>query len=388
MKKQNLSAGALTAAALTSALLACSAFAQTTAMPMVTWVAPISAANKPQTEAEAKRGQLLGRDLPAPEILQPMIDAQLPSYQPRRDIQITGTFKGAASDVMVVLAQKWFDKFKTYYPNVNLSIAPPYAGSLGAIELVKGDLDFVFVSRELKPEDISKFKEKFGYPPLSVPISGGSWRHFGALDAVGFFVNKDNPIEQITFKQLDQMYSSTHARGGNAISTWGDLGLTGEWADKPIHLYGIKPWNGFEEFVRQRVLSAGGKRGEWRDGIMFEKLVFPMAKDISNDRFAIGYSGMAYTDAPVKLVPLVEKDGDVPQAPTYENVARATYPLARLTFFNANKTPNKPLPPALEEFLKFVLSKEGQQVVLEHARYLPLRASQAQGARELLGAPQ
>jgi phosphate transport system substrate-binding protein len=388
MKKQNLSAGALTAAALTSALLACSAFAQTTAMPMVTWVAPISAANKPQTEAEAKRGQLLGRDLPAPEILQPMIDAQLPSYQPRRDIQITGTFKGAASDVMVVLAQKWFDKFKTYYPNVNLSIAPPYAGSLGAIELVKGDLDFVFVSRELKPEDISKFKEKFGYPPLSVPISGGSWRHFGALDAVGFFVNKDNPIEQITFKQLDQMYSSTHARGGNAISTWGDLGLTGEWADKPIHLYGIKPWNGFEEFVRQRVLSAGGKRGEWRDGIMFEKLVFPMAKDISNDRFAIGYSGMAYTDAPVKLVPLVEKDGDVPQAPTYENVARATYPLARLTFFNANKTPNKPLPPALEEFLKFVLSKEGQQVVLDHARYLPLRASQAQGARELLGAPQ
>jgi phosphate transport system substrate-binding protein len=388
MKKQNLSAGALTAAALTSALLACSAFAQTTAMPMVTWVAPISAANKPQTEAEAKRGQLLGRDLPAPEILQPMIDAQLPSYQPRRDIQITGTFKGAASDVMVVLAQKWFDKFKTYYPNVNLSIAPPYAGSLGAIELVKGDLDFVFVSRELKPEDISKFKEKFGYAPLSVPISGGSWRHFGALDAVAFFVNKDNPIEQITFKQLDQMYSSTHARGGNAISTWGDLGLTGEWADKPIHLYGIKPWNGFEEFVRQRVLSAGGKRGEWRDGIMFEKLVFPMAKDISNDRFAIGYSGMAYTDAPVKLVPLVEKDGDVPQAPTYENVARATYPLARLTFFNANKTPNKPLPPALEEFLKFVLSKEGQQVVLDHARYLPLRASQAQGARELLGAPQ
>jgi phosphate transport system substrate-binding protein len=113
-----------------------------------------------------------------------------------------------------------------------------------------------------------------------------------------------------------------------------------------------------------------------------------MAKDISNDRFAIGYSGMAYTDAPVKLVPLVEKDGDVPQAPTYENVARATYPLARLTFFNANKTPNKPLPPALEEFLKFVLSKEGQQVVLDHARYLPLRASQAQGARELLGAPQ
>jgi phosphate transport system substrate-binding protein len=388
MKRQILSASALAAAAATCALCACSAFAQTTPTPMVTWVAPVSAANKPQTEAEAKRGQLLGRDLPAPEILQPVIDAQLPSYQPRQDIRISGTFRGAASDVMVVLAQKWFDKFKTYYPNVNLSIAPPYAGSLGAVELIKGDLDFVFVSRELKPEDISKFRGKFGYEPLSVPISGGSYRHFGALDTVAFFVHKDNPIEQITFKQLDQMYSSTHARGGNAITTWGELGLTGEWADKPIHLYGIKPWNGFEEFVRQRVLSADSKRGEWRDDIRFEKLVFPMAKDISNDRFGIGYSGMAYTDAPVKLVPLVEKEGDIPQAPTYENVARATYPLARLTFFNTNKAPNKPLPPALEEFLKFVLSKEGQQVVLDHARYVPLRASQAQAARDLLGTPQ
>lgn len=207
-------------------------------------------------------------------------------------------------------------------------------------------MDFVFVSRELKPDDINKFKAKFNYDPLSVPISGGSYRHFGALDTVAFFVNKDNPIEQITFKQLDQMYSSTHARGGSAITKWGDLGLTGEWADKPINLYGIHPWNGFEEFVRQRVLSAEGKRGEWRDGIKFEKVVFPMAKDVAADRYAIGYSGMAYMDAPVKLVPLVEKAGDTPQAPTYENVARATYPLSRLTYFNTNKVPGKALPRA------------------------------------------
>jgi phosphate transport system substrate-binding protein len=287
--------------------------------------------------------------------------------------------------VLTVLAQKWMDKFKTYYPNASLSIAPPYAGSLGAIELIKGDLDFVFVSRELKPEDIKQFKAKFGYDPLSVPISGGSYRHFGALDAVAFFVNKDNPIEQITYKQLDQMYSATHARGGAAITRWGDLGLTGEWADKPIHLYGIKPWNGFEEFVRQRVLSAGGKRGEWRDDIKFEKLVFPMAKNIAADRYSIGYSGMAYTDAPVKIIPLVEKEGDAPQAPTYENVALATYPLSRLIYFNTNKAPGKPLNPVMEEFLRFVLSREGQQVVLEHARYIPLRAWQANGARALLG---
>ena len=372
------------AAALTAPLPAF-AQAQKAVTPMVEWVVPVTPTNKPQTEEQAEHGRQKGRELPAPEVLQPMLDTQLPAYRPRRDIQISGTLKGASSDVLTVLAQKWMDKFNTYYPNASLSIAPPYAGSLGAIELIKGDLDFVFVSRELKPDDIKQFKAKFGYDPLSVPISGGSYRHFGALDAVAFFVNKDNPIESITYKQLDQMYSTTHARGGAAITKWGDLGLAGEWADKPIHLYGIKPWNGFEEFVRQRVLSTGGKRGDWRDDIRFEKLVFPMARNIAADRYSIGYSGMAYTDAPVKMVPLVEKEGDVPQAPTYENVALATYPLSRLIYFNTNKAPGKPLSPMMEEFLRFVLSREGQQVVLEHARYIPLRAWQASAARALLG---
>ncbi len=267
---------------------------------------------------------------------------------------------------------------------MSLTIAPPYAGSLGAIELVKGDLDFVFVSRELKPDDMTKFKEKYGYDPLSVPISGGSYRHFGALDAVAFVVHKENPIEKLTFEQLDAMFSSTRHRGGKAITKWGELGLTGEWADKPIKLYGIKPWNGFEEFVRQRVLSVGDKRGEWRDDINFEKVVFPMAKHMADDRYGIGYAGVAYFDAPVKVIALSEAPGKPYEPATYDAVARATYPLSRLTFFNTNKAPGKPLNPALEEFLRFVLSREGQQVILDHARYLPLRSFQAEAGRAML----
>jgi len=114
-------------------------------------------------------------------------------------------------------------------------------------------------------------------------------------------------------------------------------------------------------------------------------LVFPMAKDIAGDKYAIGYSGLAYVDAPVKLIAVVDKPGGKPQAPSYENVARATYPLSRLTFFNTNKAPGKPLSPILAEFLRFVLSQEGQQVVLDHASYIPLRAEQAQSSRALLG---
>jgi len=351
---------------------------------MVEWVVPALPTNKPQTAEEAEAGRQRGRDLPPPEVLQPMLDSALPTYRPRTDVPITASFKGAASDVMVVLAQKWIDKFRTYYPGVTLTISPPYAGSLGAVELSKGDLDFVFVSRELRPDDIKAFKSKFGYDPTTIPISGGSYRHFGALDAVVFFVNKDNPIEQITFEQLDAMYSSTRHRGGKPIAKWGDLGLAGEWADKPIRLYGIQPWNGFEEFVRQRVLSVGEERGEWRDDIKFEKVVFPMAKNVSADRYGIGYSGVAYLDAGVKVIPVVAKSGEPPQAPTYENVALASYPLSRLTFLNVNKAPGKPMAPALEEFVRFVLSREGQQVVLDHARYIPLRAGQVQEARSLL----
>src|SRR5258708_19019139 len=191
-------------------------------------------------------------------------------------------------------------------------------------------------------------------------------------------------MEGIPFVQLDAFVSSTHHRGGGGIAKWGELGLTGGWADKPIKLYGIKPWNGFEEFVRQRVLSTKDKRGEWREDIHFEKLVFPMAKLVAADRYGIGYSGMAYIDAGVRLLPVAANAGDAPQAPTYENVALAAYPLARLIFFNTNKAPGKPFPAALDEVLRFVLSREGQQVALDHARYIPLRANQVHGARALL----
>jgi phosphate transport system substrate-binding protein len=351
---------------------------------MVEWVVPALSPNKPQTPEQAEDGRKSGRKLPSPEILQPALDPALPAYQPRKE-RLTGAFKGGASDVLVVLVQKWFEKFKTHHPGVSLSISPPYAGSLGAAELVKENLDFVFVSRELRPDDVRDFRAKFGYNPLSVPICGGSYRHFGALDAIAFFVHKDNPLEKLTFDQLDAIYSSTHHRGGKPVTKWGDLGLSGEWADKPIRAYGIKPWNGFEEFVRQRVLSKGERRGEWREDIGFEKVVFPMAKHVADDRYGIAYSGVAYIDQGVRVLPVSANLGDAPQAPTYENVALATYPLSRLVFFNVNKAPGKGLPPALDELLRFILSREGQQVVLEQAIYLPVRAHQVDGSRALLG---
>jgi phosphate transport system substrate-binding protein len=351
---------------------------------MVEWVTPASPTNKPQTDAEAAAGRTSGRKLPAPELLQPALDPSLPSYQPRANRNLRARFKAASSDVLPGLAAAWIAVFRKYYPGVDIEVSPPYAGSLGAQELVKGNLDLVFVSRELRPDDISAFRAKFNYDPLSVPICGGTYRHFGFLDAIGFFVNKENPIEKLSFAQLDGILSSTHHRGGAALNTWGDVGLTGEWADKPIHAFGVQPWNGFEEFVRQRVLSVPGKRGEWRTGISFEKVVFPLAGRVAADRYAIGYSGLAYIDAAVKVLALAPEAAGPAIPPTYENIAAATYPLARQVFLNLNRVPGKPLDQALGEFVRFVLSKEGQRIVLDQAIYLPLRESQAARSRVLL----
>ena len=371
-------------AAFAAAVLCTAPASAAQAQPMTEWVIPAASSHKPQTPEQAQAGREQGRKLPPPEVLQPALDRALPSYQPRRDVKLSGSFKGGSSDVLTGLVGMWFEKFNSYHPDVSLTVSPPYAGSLGAIELVKENLDFVFVSRELKPDDIQNFRAKFGYDPLSVPIVGGSYRHYGALDAMAFYVHKDNPLEKITYDQIDAIYSSTRHRGGKPITKWGDLGLSGAWADKPIKVWGIKPWNGFEEFIRQRVLSRGDKRGEWREDINYEKVVFPMAKRVAEDRYAIGYTGIAYLDAPVKVIPVSESPDGPFLAPTYENVALAAYPLSRLIFFNVNKAPGKPLPAALDEFLRFILSREGQQVVLDHAIYIPLRAHQVQGSRAKL----
>jgi len=173
--------------------------AQAPSPKLVEWAVPALSSNQPQTDEAAKYGQEHGRKLPDPEILQPTLDQALPGFQPRHDKALSASFKAAASDVLPGLVKLWIGAFQRYYPNVKIDVPPPYAGSLGAKELVNGAIDMVFVSRELKPDDITDFRAKFGYDPLSVPICGGSYRHFGFLDAVGFFVNKGNPIEKLGF---------------------------------------------------------------------------------------------------------------------------------------------------------------------------------------------
>ncbi len=350
----------------------------------IEWLTPAAPRPAPQTPAQEAQGRAQGRPLPTPELLEPTLDLRLPAYTKPTGLHLSGTYKLACSDVLPDLVRRWITGFEALYPDVHLQLTPPFAGSLGAVKLAKGDIDGVFVSRELRPSDIAAFKAKYGYPPLSVPVSAGTWRHFGFLDAVVVFVNRDNPVSRLSFADLDRAFSRTHWRGGKAALTWGDLGATGAWATRPIHLYGIKPWNGFEEFVRERVLNGKGKRGEWRDGITFSKTVFPVASQVAADPDGLGYSGLAFVDAPVKLLPLQADAGQPFVAPDYSDVANGTYPLARLVYFNTRRAPGQPLTPVFAEFLRYILSSSGQQKVLDQAVYLPLRAEQAASARALI----
>lgn len=362
---------------------------------LTTWAVAPQAKVTPQTPEQDEYNKANGRPLPTPELLQPTLDTGLGTYRAKPKNSLHGDYECAASDVLADLSHKWIKEFEKKYPKVHISVNPPYAGSLGALELIKGKLDCVFVSRELKPTDIEGFHDAFGYDPLSIPISGGSYRHFGFLDSVGFMVNKKNPVDKLSLDQLDAVLSTTHNRGGAAATTWGDLGATGDWADKPVHIVGIQPWNGFEEFVRQRVLDHDGKRGEWRPGVAdgttpadpavhWEKTVFNLSKAVSEDPYAIGYTGMAYVDSAVKVISLSDHAGDPAYAPTYENVASAAYPLSRVTYFNANKQPGKQLDPVMEELLRFILSKQGQQVVSDQQTFLPLRSGQTRDSLDAL----
>lgn len=344
---------------------------------LVEWVSPALPSAALRSEEEKALGVEQGRAEPRPELLQPALDYELSVYRPVDPASISGRYKAAASDILPRLINAWTGAFQAIYPDVEIDLSPPYAGSLGALELIAGNVDFVFVSRELKPTDVSSFEAKYGYPPLSIPVVAGSYRHYGFLDALAVLVHKSNPLEEISLKQLDAVFSSTLHRGGGAIETWGDLGLEGDWADTPVRRFGIEPWNGFEEFFRQRVLNAQGKRGEWRGDIHFDKVVFPVAARVAEDAHAIGYTGMAYLDASVRVLPIRLEPGGPLVAPSYENVATALYPLSRLIYFNLNRPPGEKLPDAIRELLRFILSREGQAIVREHGVFLPLREQQA-----------
>jgi phosphate transport system substrate-binding protein len=290
------------------------------------------------------------------------VDANLPDYQ--RTSGVSGNLSSVGSDTLANLMTLWAEEYKRLYPNVNIQIQA--AGSSTAPPaLTEGTSNLGPMSRKMKDKELQKFEEKFGYKPTEIRV---------ALDALAVYVNKDNPIKGMTIPQVDAVFSSTRKCGFNKdISTWGDLGLTGDWKNRKVQIYGRNSVSGTYGYFKKKALC----KGDYKSAVNEQPGSASVVQSVTTSLNGIGYSGIGYKTSGVKAVPLTKKDGTPFVEATNENAIEGKYPLARFLYIYVNKHPNKPLSPLEGEFIKMVLSKAGQEVVVKDG-YIPLPASVAE----------
>lgn len=286
------------------------------------------------------------------------VDAELPAYE--KVSGISGNLNSIGSDTLNNLMTLWAEGYKKVYPNVNIQIEGK-GSSTAPPALIEATAQLGPMSRKMKNKEQDTFESKFGYKPTPIRT---------ALDALAVFVNKDNPIQGLNVQQVDALFSKNRTCGAvAAAATWGDLGLSGAWASAPISLYGRNSASGTYGFFKKKALC----RGDYKDTVKEQPGSASVVQGISEDKNGVGYSGIGYTTSGVRTVPLAKK-GIRSVEPTYENVLSGKYPLARFLYVYVNKEPNKPLDPLVQEFLKFVLSKEGQEIVVKDG-YFPMSAA-------------
>ncbi|WAJ37783.1 phosphate ABC transporter substrate-binding protein PstS [Pseudomonas sp. GOM7] len=296
------------------------------------------------------------------------IDPALPTYE--KTSGVSGNLSSVGSDTLANLMTLWAEDYKKLYPNVNIQIQA--AGSSTAPPaLTEGTSNLGPMSRMMKDNELQAFEEKYGYKPTAIPV---------AIDALAVFVHKDNPIKQLTMQQVDAIFSSTRLCGeAKEIKTWGDAGLTGEWTSKPIQLFGRNSVSGTYGYFKEEALC----KGDFKSNVNEQPGSASVVQSISSTVNAIGYSGIGYRTASVRAVPLVNKKGEVEEA-SEANALAGKYPLSRFLYVYVNKAPNKPLDPLEAEFVKLVLSKQGQEVVVKDG-YIPLPAKVAEKTKKELG---
>jgi len=288
------------------------------------------------------------------------VDPKLTTY--KKVSGVSGNLNSIGSDTLNNLMTYWVEGFNKKYPNVKIQVegkgsttAPP--------ALIESTSQLGPMSREMKNEEMDKFEKKFGYKPTKVAV---------AIDTLAVFVHKNNPIKSLSMQQVDAIFSKTR-KGGleKDIKTWGDLGGKGDAASRTLSLYGRNSASGTYGYFKEHALF----KGDFKDTVKEQPGSSSVVQSIGSDRYAIGYSGIGYLTSGVRAVPLSDekKNGGAAFAATYENALSGKYPLARYLYIYINKDPKKAVDPLTSEFLKFVLSKEGQEIVVKDG-FLPLTA--------------
>jgi len=287
------------------------------------------------------------------------VDSALTPYQ--RVSGVSGNLSSVGSDTMNNMMTLWAETFRKVYPNVKVQIEGK-GSSTAPPALIAGTSQFGPMSRQMRATEIDQFEAKYGYKPTELKTS---------YDALAVYVNKDNPIEKLTLAQVEAVFGKSRKRGYKQnITTWGQLGLTGDWGNRPISLYGRNSASGTYGFFKEHTL----KNGDYKDTVKEQPGSASVVQGVTEDRFGIGYSGIGYRTSGVKAVALGETDKGPFSNGSYEDVTSGKYPLWRFLFTYVNKAPGRPLEPLVGEFLKLIYSKEGQEGVVKDG-YMPLPAS-------------
>jgi phosphate transport system substrate-binding protein len=302
------------------------------------------------------------------------VDPSIPSWkpgpvksEPEEELNLVG------ADIMDEIVLGWVKLYRKQYPLLSLTEDLRASGAAGP-GLVSGKGDLAPIGREMFPAEEKAFVDKFGYKPTPIRVATGSRGSLGKTAASVILVDKDNPIDCVSLPQLDAIYSKSRNLGHPDIQTWGDLGARGEWANRPIHLYGLKAVNGIEQYFKMVAM----KDGQYKDNIEFVKgkgfthAFTVAAEDMATKPGGLTYALLANVRPNVKVLKVSWTDGGTCYEPSVENVYSHKYPFSRYVYIYVNKAPNKPLAAKTKEFLKLVLSKEGQQVVADEKVFMPL----------------
>lgn len=282
----------------------------------------------------------------------------LPMYQ--KTSGVSGNLSATGSDTLANLMTLWAEDFKRIYPNVNVQVQS--AGSSSALTaLMQGTANIGPMSREMKSDELAAFERQHGYRPTAIPV---------AIDALAVFVNKDNPVRGLTMAQVDAVFSATGRCGGqSSITSWGGLGLGGTWQNRSLQLYGRNSASGTYGFFMHKALCSG----DFKNIVNEQPGSASVVQSVSASLGGIGYSGIGYQSAGVKMVPLASKAGQPFVTATSQSVMNGSYPLSRLLYIYVNKQPGQLLAPLEREFVRLILSRQGQEVVVKNG-YIPLPA--------------
>jgi len=283
------------------------------------------------------------------------VDDKLPDYTATSGV--SGSIKSVGSDTMNNLMTLWAEKFQGMYPNVPVEIEGK-GSSTAPPALISGAANFGPMSRQMKDKESDEFESKFGYKPTYLRTS---------IDMLAVYVHKDNPIAKtgLSLQQIDAIFSKTR-KGGHPsnITTWGQVGLTGEWANKPISLYGRNSASGTYGYFKNTALF----KGDYKDSVKEQPGSSSVVQGVASDKFGIGYSGIGYKTADVSIVPLAKEGTDFVPADA-DSVTE--YPLARFLYVYVNYKPGSDLDPLRREYIKLIFSKQGQEIVVKDG-YLPV----------------